>query len=470
MEGQEFGAVLPQQANPIDTYRQIQQQNLEQKRYNDQRQTELTKYIVDKIDPHAYAIGDPVIDPIVNSIAQDTLQNTMKGIKSGVPFSDLLLGVSNATSKMNQYSQRAKAHDALVKHTYEELKKDPSIDADGYLKNAKYKFTRNPDGSMKTVEQMNPNDNYLDEIMRENPQLIRGSLALDHASIKKDNIPYERQFEDNVNGAKKVREFKGSYNPYIHDLVDANGNVTTYDKGNAVKVGVRNEKIPLKDGSYIPVVPKSVFDHNVSTPGAKYYLLNQAQDILKQHPELTEDQAVRSALFNHLNTNNTGYINEVKDKNDLSQIFRQQNAAQMQQNRFNQQENMKFLGAALKDKNTPVINDVYSELSKEAPNHKIGIPLNQLSATAQATLVKFANDVSHPDTKYGNKDIWVGKTPDGGFDIRDLNGNIITKLTPTDLNIPNQHSAKGKQEVIKQGQPIKKKVTDPATLKLLNSK
>jgi len=101
------------------------------------------------------------------------------------------------------------------------------------------------------------------------------------------------------------------------------------------------------------------------------------------------------------------------------------------------------------------------------------IPLNELSATAQSVVLKYANDLS--GGQLTQADIYVDKGSDGRFSIKEsATGNLIAPIDFTDVNIKTQANTKAKEEVVKQGKQSRPEsktfnIVDPNTGKVLMS-
>lgn len=110
------------------------------------------------------------------------------------------------------------------------------------------------------------------------------------------------------------------------------------------------------------------------------------------------------------------------------------------------------------------VRDVYGEImgkaATKAPNK--GVPLNELSGTAQSQILKTVNATTGGG--YTQADIFVMKDRNGNLvAIDDATKQIITPLTYEDINVSLQPGAKEKRVVIVKG---KEKKSDPLNLGL----
>ena len=127
--------------------------------------------------------------------------------------------------------------------------------------------------------------------------------------------------------------------------------------------------------------------------------------------------------------------------------------------------------------NTAQIRDVYNELqNKQVEGEKIfgsgykGIPLNELSPTAQGIVIEYANKLTNDDLT--QSDIFVKKDSGGKFNIvKSPSGEIIAPMDFTDINIKAQPGVKEKREVVEIGKSQSKtfNVVDPSTGKVVLS-
>lgn len=146
------------------------------------------------------------------------------------------------------------------------------------------------------------------------------------------------------------------------------------------------------------------------------------------------------------------------------------------------------------------INDIFKNIQDATDNHnaaiiqngtRVGTRVNTLNSDAQKVLVDYANKL-RPNEKIGNDNIFINKEADGTIklyrteDTLDSDGKTVTEkavkkddahligeLPKVTVNIPAQPGVKEKRAVIaagNEGVPAKKKITDPALLKLLNKK
>ena len=127
--------------------------------------------------------------------------------------------------------------------------------------------------------------------------------------------------------------------------------------------------------------------------------------------------------------------------------------------------------------NAAQIRDVYNELqNKQVEGEKIfgsgykGIPLNELSPTAQGIVIEYANKLTNDDLT--QSDIFVKKDSGGKFNIvKSPSGEIIAPMDFTDINIKAQPGVKEKREVVEIGKSQSKtfNVVDPSTGKVVLS-
>jgi len=127
--------------------------------------------------------------------------------------------------------------------------------------------------------------------------------------------------------------------------------------------------------------------------------------------------------------------------------------------------------------NTAQIRDVYNELqNKQEEGEKTfgsgykGIPLNELSPTAQGIVIEYANKLTNDDLT--QSDIFVKKDSGGKFNIvKSPSGEIIAPMDFTDINIKAQPGVKEKREVVEIGKSQSKtfNVVDPSTGKVVLS-
>lgn len=119
------------------------------------------------------------------------------------------------------------------------------------------------------------------------------------------------------------------------------------------------------------------------------------------------------------------------------------------------------------------INDIYGEINNKynsgvpdfGADYKI--PLNELSATAQGVILKYANELTGAsgDNKITQSDVFVTKGQDGNYNIVDKESQkVIAPLDFKDINLKTQPNSKAKVEVVKQAP--EEKITTAKTYKL----
>lgn len=124
--------------------------------------------------------------------------------------------------------------------------------------------------------------------------------------------------------------------------------------------------------------------------------------------------------------------------------------------------------------NSSIIRDVYKEIDDRYERFKdrfgtdYKIPVNELSATAQGVVIKYANEFTHGDLTQG--DIYIQKDTEGRYNIVSTEtGKAIAPIDFTDVNIKVQPNTKAKVEVVKEGNKkgSSKKSVSMGTLKSL---
>jgi len=111
------------------------------------------------------------------------------------------------------------------------------------------------------------------------------------------------------------------------------------------------------------------------------------------------------------------------------------------------------------------INDVYGEISNKLSTKQNGVPLNELSATAQKLVLEYANKVA--DKNFKQADIFIGKDGNGNPAIMEANVEgskqnpnlaLIAPIDFKDINLPANNSTKQKQAIL-HNQPAQQKKT-----------
>ena len=159
--------------------------------------------------------------------------------------------------------------------------------------------------------------------------------------------------------------------------------------------------------------------------------------------------------------------------NDLKTIWGHRGVQQAEESKPTQIKNITNVNTGGKD-NSGIIRNVYKEIDDryERFKDKFGtdykIPVNELSATAQGVVIKYANEFTHGDLTQG--DIYIQKDTEGRYNIVSTEtGKAIAPIDFTDVNIKVQPNTKAKVEVVKEGNKkgSSKKSVSMGTLKSL---
>jgi hypothetical protein len=188
-----FGAVLPNnQPNPIELYSRLQQQQLEQQRYQQQLQMQKDHYLnslygdlADKISKHAYS-GTPLddifthnSDVLLGQVAQDLKNDDFIGAQ---------MRAAKGAAELNEYSNKAKAIDAGITEGAKQFQKSPSIDWIKLRRLAQAKAFHKPDanGALSVIDprELDEKNDYVGDVLNTMPELVTNGFGSLYGQIE----------------------------------------------------------------------------------------------------------------------------------------------------------------------------------------------------------------------------------------------------------------------------------------------
>lgn len=228
MENQEFGAIFPDnQPDPLQTFQQQREFNLQQQRYNQQMQMQkdnhdfqLIKYLGDTLDPSHYGTGSE-FDTKINSGLSDIMNNATQMIKSKQSPADIAAYTQMAANQINNWAQKAKAINDNINQRSQLLAKQ-GINPDALTRYAKAYAFHDQNGNLKDGNSLDPNQDYTQHILDNYPQAVATDNSAINAVIKgSEKHPIRSTGSVNVNGVKRNVGYGGEYYPGFNVGVDA---------------------------------------------------------------------------------------------------------------------------------------------------------------------------------------------------------------------------------------------------------
>jgi hypothetical protein len=486
MYGQEY-AYVPQHQNgtPLDTYlrlkdRKVQEQRYQQELEKQQRryQDELLTQAMSQLDFKHFATGTQ-LDPVIHN----SLSNALKGISKkimenpDVNSASVYYDVANAVNDIAGYSTKAKNIRANIEAASKEYAKNPSINAPRLLQaaltNAFTKYDPNTHSySVKDPSEIDDAQDWVQNTMLSNPeQVAQGSGALDLLLKNSDKKAYENEYSVDKGGVKRKIAFKGEYFPYNTIETDKEGRPIFDPMAGRAKVGVRSESV-----GGVPVATADDLKYFTSDPGANVFLNAQVKQ-LGVDPNSEQGVLIkRKLLYDHLQKNNQGYINKVKDEQDDSQLQSQM-----------WREEMKTIARSNKSTSSGggstelTFDDIFSDIDewgkKQKEAGKYAIQFNMLSPSSQSVLSAIAAKSPAIDQEGKKKDdgfntLWVRINTDGSYSLmRSRKTGVIdykdVQITPLNAKAVNTLGARtqGERNAVRGGSNQTKPTTQTAPKK-----
>jgi hypothetical protein len=330
MQGQQFSGVLPYR-DPLEQYVQLKQLQDQEayRKYSVQRQQQehqdnMLKYVLDKMDGQNILTATP-FDPILSSTMNQKLQDISQKIKNGEDDASVLFETASAANQMNAYAQKAKNIRAQADNAAKELAKNSSIDPlklrNRVLANAAMMYDPTTHTiKTKPLEGIDDNTDWVDYTIKNNPEdFTTGPGAISDVIGKDKMIPYKKEWTVDKGGVRRIMGYEGKYSPLYHDTVDENGNVVNGENGNVTGVAVKSSPVVIA-GQSLKAVPENVYEHFSGDLGVQAYLNKETKDFLKYQPDASPDAVKRVLLYDYLNSDKRGYINNTKNTVDESQL------------------------------------------------------------------------------------------------------------------------------------------------------
>jgi hypothetical protein len=330
MQGQQFSGVLPYR-DPLEQYVQLKQlqdqeayRNYSVQRQQQEHQDNMLKYVLDKMDGENILTATP-FDPILSSTMNQKLQDISQKIKNGEDDASVLFETASAANQMNAYAQKAKNIRAQADNAAKELAKNSSIDPlklrNRVLANAAMMYDPNTHTiKTKPLEGIDDNTDWVDYTIKNNPEdFTTGPGAISDVIGKDKMIPYKKEWTVDKGGVRRIMGYEGKYSPLYHDTVDEKGNVVNGENGNVTGVAVKSSPVVIA-GQSLKAVPENVYEHFSGDLGVQAYLNKETKDFLKYQPDASPDAVKRVLLYDYLNSDKRGYINNTKNTVDESQL------------------------------------------------------------------------------------------------------------------------------------------------------
>lgn len=452
------GYVTPeQQFEGLEKFGALQQQRKQRKLLLQQQEQKnkdaLAKYGLDLIGKSNDYLTNTIHNPVINQKLGNLLSKAAEfASQQGMNEATMTQLLMPEIIKLKNETENVKQVERFRNVITDQLGKNKSINLDKFNENYTRNAYLNPDNSIKDMSIINPLEDYATKALSEgdvyNENAVEGFL-----NKYKEPLEVREKFKEVLPNKKTIASMaQVKYPQYLQPIKDVNGYVSGFrPKGELVtdekEKGFLQKALDLGANDEVGLLDKSLYE---SDDNLKRYVAQQTEKVAKEVgldldkvDDETLDKIKRAIAYKLIEPNKSqGKI--VKE--------------QLQQAAPITKVTVNTGGGKNNETN---INDLYKEINDEMEISKAkGFELkavNLLSTEAQTYLINEAKklrsdqDLSNEDIvlwKKG-KDIAIYKASNGKPIM--TNDGLIGYLTPKGVNIKSQPTAKGKTEVIKQG-------------------
>jgi hypothetical protein len=234
-----------------DTLERQRRENEKLAQEKEGRQAATSKFLTDYLDPKDHLTGTNY-DPQIVTGFQDVLQKAQALAAKGANTNDILMAIGPSVSKLNQYSVTAKAINQQIKDSLGKLKAYPGYNPEALETEAKKQAFYGPDGKLKDISTVDPNQDYVTMAAQNSPELVTSGKGLDDFVNKTPMADYQRTVQTAYAGRTKNSKIEAKH-PFWEDLQkDEKGNIATDATGNPVGLDV--EGAPMVDDNNKPIL------------------------------------------------------------------------------------------------------------------------------------------------------------------------------------------------------------------------
>lgn len=211
------------------------------------RQAATSKFLADYLDPKEHLTGTNY-DPQIVSGFNNVLQQAQGLASKGASTSDILMAIGPSVNKLNEYSTKAKLINDQVKNYVTKLKPYTGFNQEALQSEALKKAFIGPDGKMKDLSSVDPNENYVDAVIRDNPEAVTSWKGLDDFVQKVPMQQMQNSVRTSYAGRSRDVKYKAEM-PFYMDLKrDENGNPVLNQSGNPSGLDILGGVIKGDDG------------------------------------------------------------------------------------------------------------------------------------------------------------------------------------------------------------------------------
>lgn len=417
-----------------------------------------TKFLTDYLDPKDRLTGTNY-DPEIVKQLQETLQEGAALAAKGANTADIMMALGPKVNKINEYSTKAKLVQQQVKSSLDKLKGYGGYNIAALEDEAKKLAFQDEKGALKDISLVDPQTDWVTEATRLKPEIVTTGAGLDEFVKKTPTATIGRSVSTSKFGRTKNVKYEATH-PFWMDLKqDEKGQIATDPMGNPVGLDIVGGPIMGDDNKPMlnPTTGEpfrglhkkqftAIMQHN---PDIADYMRGQINKYFKEAgAEKIPDEGSPQwlAMGQHL----LGEELKTRDKSsfkvveDTSKVAAPALRVEMGQPAYGT--------PGAKGGTDTEIRDIFNEVNKvTSMNDRVsknkGAPLNELSASAQGIILKYARDLTGQDLD--QRDIFVAKQPDGNIYILDAKkGTRIAPINFEDINLQANKGVKSQQKIL----------------------
>lgn len=453
----------------------IQQERLRKEALLKQQQGNLNanaKYLTDYLDSKDHLTGTP-FDPVLVQKYQGVLNKALGYAQEGADLPNILMAIGKDVGDLNEYSTKAKTLNEQLKNQLGQLKEFKGYNIQALDQEAKKAAFYNPDGTLKDISQVDPDQNYIADVIKNSPEKVTNDAGLDDFITKAGKLENDQDITTyKPSGGMSKKRVRVSAAPFMQLDKDTKGVVTSNDLVPQYEHALDGGQPILHNGQPVRLLDNGLFKSMMSqrpdmadwVRGQVKQHLNEYQNTTGQKVDENSPQAsliARSILYDELKNRARGSVmdNEIQNKPSPYEI-------------------KNYLGIPYYRPSSSgaggdlTINDVFGRIRDKVDNgdiinhstgHRFG-RFNTLSNDEQGVVM---NDIAKTGDKTPGNDLFLKNVGDGKdkkievYKITeddaghraaiDTPENLITVLSPTGTNLPNQPTSKLKTKVIDEG-------------------
>lgn len=434
----------------------------------------LGKWAEDYADPKEHLSGTPT-DPETIRRYGELLNTGYEFIKKN-PDADqnmLSMALAKPANELYKYTEMAKVIKNKVSDNIKAVPDNSGYDKFKLQQKAIQNAWYNPDGTVKTLDQIDPDQDYVAKVVQDSPEDVTNNSGIDNWMKGQRMVENSNKLKTiNPNGGYTLKNVTTNAYPFAVPDVNQLGNavggfVPQYEvaHNNSTPIihefqGQEGEKTSAPIRMVTPQIYKSIL---ANSPGTADWLRGQIITAIKsgeykdgsgRRIDINSPQADmlgKAIIYDELKARGLGGMKEV--------IEQKANPSLRTTVNVNPSGNKAEVS----------IDDIFNEVNEKSQSNlekfgdKTGLPLIKLSARAQKVLIKYANDLMGKGDELNGQtqeDIFVKKERDGTINlmqaVRDADKNVvdmkvIAPIDFKDVNIPVQVNAKRKGKVVEIG-------------------